>query len=351
MPFEGFPFIVGWELTLTCNLRCSHCGSSAGEPRPNELTTDEALNICEQFPVLLVQEVDFTGGEPLLRPDWPVIATRLNKLGILTNFLTNGINVGADTVARMKEIGISAVGISLDGLEETHDSIRNYRGSFAAVLQSIALMRSASLPLNVITTVNAVNLPELPRLLKLLQSLGVRYWRLQPIIPMGRVRSHSELNIDNKAILQLGRFIREHRRSAEREGVHIICSDGLQYVDEEGDCERPWRGCSAGIATCGIMSDGKVKGCLSMPDELVEGDLRERNLWDIWFHPDSFAYTRHFAHGQLGANCSTCDKAMECKGGCSSSSYCSTGQFHNDAFCFYKANTGEDSLPLAEALR
>lgn len=351
MPFEGFPFIVGWELTLTCNLRCTHCGSSAGEPRPNELTTEEALNICEQFPALLVQEVDFTGGEPLLRPDWPVIATRLIELGIPTNVLTNGMNVGADTIAKMKEIGISGVGISLDGLEKTHDSIRNCRGSFAGVLRSIALMRSTSLPLNVITTVNAINLPELPRLLKLLQSLGVGYWRLQPIIPMGRVRSHGELNIDNKAILQLGRFIREHRHSAAREKVHIICSDGLEYVDEEDARERPWRGCSAGIVACGIMSDGKVKGCLSMPDEFVEGDLRERSLWDIWFHPDSFAYTRHFTQDQLGTNCSTCDKAMECKGGCSSSSYCSTGQFHNDAFCFYKANSGEDSVPLGEALR
>ena len=338
MAFEGFPFVIGWELTLKCNLRCSHCGSSAGEPRPNELTTDEALNICEQFPALLVQEVDFTGGEPLLRPDWFLIARHLKKLGILTNFLTNGIGIGSDTVARLKEIGVSAVGISLDGLEETHDSIRNYRGSFAAVLKSIALMQSASLTLNVITTVNAVNLPELPELLTLLQSIGVGFWRLQPIIPTGRVQSHSELNIDNKDILHLGRFIRENRCCAEREGLHIICSDGLQYVDEDGDHERPWRGCSAGLSTCGIMSDGKVKGCLSMPDELVEGNLHEKSLWDIWFHPDSFAYTRQFMQDQLGTNCSICDKALECKGGCSSSSYCSTGQFHNDAYCFYRAN-------------
>jgi radical SAM protein with 4Fe4S-binding SPASM domain len=342
--FEGFPFIVGWELTLLCDLRCTHCGSSAGKARADELTTEEALKICEQLPALLVQEVDLTGGEPLLRPDWPVIAARLIELGIPTNVLTNGLHVGADKVARMREIGISGVGISLDGLEKTHDFTRDYKGSFSAVLQSIALMQRAGLPLNVITTVNALNLPELPEMFELLRSAGVRTWRLQPVIPMGRVQSHSELRLDSEAILQLGLLIRELKRGAGRDDLAIICSDGLEYVDEQDDGGRPWQGCSAGIVSCGIMSNGKVKGCLSLPDEMVEGDLRERSLWDIWFHRDSFAYTRGFSREQLGANCVTCEKGEECKGGCSSNSYCATGRFHNDPFCFYKAHRGSTGV-------
>lgn len=334
MTFEGFPLIVGWELTLTCNLRCAHCGSAAGQPRRGELTTAEALELCEQFPALLVQEVDFTGGEPLLRADWPVIASRLIELGIPTNVLTNGIAVGPESVAKMKDVGISGVGISLDGLEATHDYVRSRNGSFAAVLDAMAAMQAASLPFNVITTVNALNLLELPDILALLRSLGVRCWRLQPLIHMGRVRSHTELHIERSAVARIGRFIKQARRAGE--DLQIICSDGLEYVDDDSD--QPWRGCSAGIISCGITSDGKVKGCLSMPDELVEGDLRQRTLWDIWFDPSSFAYTRGFAPSQLGDNCRTCEKGLECQGGCSSNSYCATGQFHNDAFCYYKAS-------------
>jgi hypothetical protein len=86
--FEGFPFVIGWELTLACNLRCRHCGSSAGLPRTNELTLEEALALCNDLPALLVQEVDFTGGEPLMRSDWPVIAGRLSQLGIKTKVIT-----------------------------------------------------------------------------------------------------------------------------------------------------------------------------------------------------------------------------------------------------------------------
>lgn len=345
MSFEGFPFIVGWELTLACNLRCAHCGSSAGLPRQDELTTEEALKICDQLPALLVQEVDFTGGEPLLRPDWAVIASHLIELGIPVNSLTNGLEVGADTVAQMKDIGISCVGISLDGLERTHDTIRSRQGAFAAVTQSIALMQRADIPINVITTVNAINLPELPEILPLLQSMGVEQWRLQPIIPMGRVNSHPELAIDDDGILGLGRFIKEQKSNAGDGAVNIICGDGLEYIVEGETNERPWRGCSAGIVACGITSDGKVKGCLSMPDELVEGDLRKNDLWDIWFHADAFAYNRHFKLDKMGPNCKACDKAEECMGGCSSNSYCATGKFHNDPYCFYKLNKVETARP------
>lgn len=336
MSFDGFPFIVGWELTLACNLSCSHCGSSAGHTRQNELTTEEALKICDQFAALLVREVDFTGGEALLRPDWSVIASYLVDKGIAVNLLTNGFNLRAKTVAKIKEAGISAVGISLDGLAATHDKIRG-EGSFKSVLSSIQMFQEAAVPMNVITTVNALNLEELPSVYETLLSANVGQWRLQPIIPMGRVKDHPELGLDSKGILKLGNFIKD--QSLKRgDGMQIVCSDGLEYVEvaESHADDRPWLGCSAGIAACGITSDGKVKGCLSVPDELVEGDLRQRDLWEIWFDPKAFAYTRNFSTDQLGDNCRFCDKGNECKGGCTSNSYSGTGCFHNDPFCYYK---------------
>src|SRR5512145_1047520 len=162
--FEGFPLIIGWELTLRCNLRCLHCGSSAGYPRENELTTEEALAICDQMPDLLVQEVDFTGGEPLLRPDLPAIADKLRVLGISTCILTHGVGFNANGIALLKGIGISGVGISLDGLEHTHDYIRRTKGAYASVMKTIQLLQDADLPFNVITTVHSRNIEELQEL-------------------------------------------------------------------------------------------------------------------------------------------------------------------------------------------
>jgi radical SAM protein with 4Fe4S-binding SPASM domain len=338
MSFEGFPFNVGWELTLACNLRCNHCASAAGLPRPDELTTEEALKICDQFPALLVQEVDLTGGEPLLRKDWVEIALYLQDLGIATNILTNGLAVGSETVSQMKQVGISNVGISLDGLERTHDSIRSRNGSFEHVINSIGLLQKENINIIVITTVNDLNIDELSDILHLLQSLGVRHWRLQPLIPIGRVINFKELEMSSQGILKLGNFIRYWTPKAAAKGMQIICSDGLEYIEGTTMPDRPWRGCPGGWVTCGITSDGKVKGCLSLPDEVVDGDLRKNDLWDIWFHPNSFVYSRYCSTEQLGYNCISCDKATECKGGCSANSYAATGVYHNDPYCYYKLN-------------
>jgi len=182
MSFDGFPFVVGWELTLVCNLRCRHCGSSADLPREDELTLEESLAICDQFPELFVQEVNFTGGEPLLRPDWQRIADHLRKLDLKTKILTNGVT---------------------DGLEATHDYIRGHKGLFRRVLTGIKLVLNADIPLTLITTVNALNIRELSSLFALLRSLGVSSWQIQPIFPLGRANDAAELELTQQSYMDL----------------------------------------------------------------------------------------------------------------------------------------------------
>ncbi|MFX0195890.1 MAG: radical SAM protein [Candidatus Hodarchaeota archaeon] len=347
MPIEAFPLVIGWELTLRCNLRCRHCGSSAGLPRRNELTTDEALALCDQFPDLLVQEVDFSGGEPLLRSDWKDIALYLKDLGINTNILTHGLDLTTDKVHEMIEVGISCVGISVDGLEKNHDFIRRWEGAFKRTLQGIDILNTIGLKLNIITTVSSLNVDDLPELMRLLQLHGVRFWRLQPLIPVGRAKNHKDLRVEKQSILKLGRFIQQCKSKALENGMEIISADGLQYIFEEEKTKtsKSWRGCPAGWSTCGITSNGKVKGCLAMPDELIEGDLREKDLWDIWFHPEAFDYNRKFNLHQIGPNCRDCDMCEPCKGGCSVNSYSSTGIFHNDPYCFYMVSKKKEHPP------
>jgi radical SAM protein with 4Fe4S-binding SPASM domain len=335
MGFEGFPLIVGWELTLACNLRCRHCGSSAAFPRRDELTLEECLEISDQLPALLVQEVDFTGGEPLLRPDWGRIAIHLRELGIRTKMLTNGLALGADTVAQLKDTGIAGIGVSIDGLEATHDYIRDRAGLFRQAVAGIMRVLEAGLPVGVITTVNGLNIGELPALYALLRSVGVNSWQVQPIFPLGRGQADSELQLSEEAYVQLGAFVKEWGPSSAETGTELMPGDSFGYFTEVDQREPPWRGCSAGLAACGITSDGKVKGCLSMPDELVEGDLRQNDLWEIWFREDAFAYTRQFSVDQLGPSCQGCDMGEQCKGGCSAMSYACTQMFHNDPYCFY----------------
>jgi radical SAM protein with 4Fe4S-binding SPASM domain len=338
--FEGFPFEIGWEITLACNLRCHHCASSAGVPRPNELSTREALDICDQFPALLVQEVDFTGGEPILRKDWPEIALHLRDLKIPVSMLTNGLALESEHIDMMKDAGVHTIGISLDGLERTHDTIRSRKGSYSKVMECIRLLKESGLRFIVITTVNSLNVAELPAIYEILRPLGVRCWRVQPMIPSGRVRQFGNFSTESRWVYDLALFLREYKPRTRNGDLRIICGDGLEYL-EDNIIKKPWRGCSAGLTACDIASDGKVIGCLSMPEHLYEGDLRKNTLWDIWFNPEAFAYNRRFSPEHLGSNCRACDKSQECRGGCSSCSYAATGQFHNNPFCYYRAINGE----------
>lgn len=339
MSFEGFPYILGWELTLRCNLRCNHCGSSAGIPRDKELTLDESLAICDQLPALLVQEVDFTGGEPILQSDWWRIASRLEDLGIRTKILTNGLALNSAIIAQMKQVGINGIGVSLDGLEATHDFIRGQSGHFRHVIKGIDLALNSDIPLTVITTVTAKNLDELPSIFELLLSKGIKNWQIQPIFSLGRAINGSDLQLTKDAYMRFGSFISKYGPLGKKAGIDLAPGDNFGYFTHLDTRQPPWRGCSAGFVSCGITSDGKVKGCLSFPNELIEGDLRKNDFWDIWFHPKSFAFNRQFSLKDLGPECDECEKGDNCRGGCSAMSYGYTGRFHNDPYCFYSISS------------
>ena len=227
MTFDSFPLFVNWELTLACNLRCRHCGSSAGKKRPDELTTDEALAVCDQLPALLVQEVDLIGGEPLLRRDWPLIAGRLTSSGITTKIVTNGLLLEPAILQKMKDAGVGGIGISLDGLEKTHDTLRSYPGLFHQIMHGIHLLQEAEIPTRIVTTVNALNVGELPSLLDLLIRLGIREWQVQPVLRLGRVREET--------CLQLSRRIRPAR---------FVCTGFLlprrRCRSRHNPCRRVW---------------------------------------------------------------------------------------------------------------
>ena len=79
-----------WEITMGCNMRCKHCGSSCAEALPDELNTSEALEVCDQLKDLGLKVITLSGGEPTTRSDWHIIAKRLVDNGIITSIITNG---------------------------------------------------------------------------------------------------------------------------------------------------------------------------------------------------------------------------------------------------------------------
>jgi radical SAM protein with 4Fe4S-binding SPASM domain len=333
MNFDGLPIVIGWELTLACNIRCRHCGSTAGEERRNELSLTESLAICDEIRDLLVSEVDFTGGEPLMKEGWDTIAARLTKLGITTKLLSNGLLLNEENIKRMQDAGVSGVGISIDGPENSHDFIRGRNGMYRKILESIERVQSAGLPLTIITTVNGLNVGLLWEIYNQLKTLSIERWQIQPLFPYGRSHETEELALSDEQYLELGRFYQEWSAKEHMDGPLVLPADSFGYFTELDPRDPPWNGCPAGLIACGVTSDGRVKGCLSMPDNLSEGDVRSESLWKIWTNPDSFAYNRKY-RGNVGRNCVGCEHIEACNGGCAAMSYGYTGVFHNDPFCF-----------------
>ena len=134
-----------WEITLACCFSCRHCGSSGGKARPDELTGKECLDLADQLADLGCERVALIGGEVFMRSDWDRIADRLVTKGVRTSIITNGFQMSETLVSRIREIGIESVAVSLDGMKEHHDRLRQ-PGSFARAEAAIDRLGRSGIP-------------------------------------------------------------------------------------------------------------------------------------------------------------------------------------------------------------
>ena len=140
-PHEYIPEVVIWEITFACNMKCIHCGTSAGKRRPDELTTEESLNLIDELAGLGSKAITISGGEPLLRKDWPQLAQRIKDRGMKAYLISNGNAVTEEVVQEFRRVGLASVGISFDGTEKTHNYIRQRDDSFAKATGAMRLMK------------------------------------------------------------------------------------------------------------------------------------------------------------------------------------------------------------------
>jgi len=166
--------VVVWNITRQCNLKCVHCYAHAKNiPFDNELTTNQGKELIDdlaQFgaPVLL-----FSGGEPLVRKDLPELAAYAVEKGMRAVISTNGTLITPDMAHTLKQIGLSYVGISLDGMQEINDRFRGQKGAFNAAMQGIRNSQAAGIKVGLRFTVNKFNVNEIPKLFQLLEEMDI----------------------------------------------------------------------------------------------------------------------------------------------------------------------------------
>jgi 12,18-didecarboxysiroheme deacetylase len=162
--------VVVWNITRRCNLKCVHCYAQAqDEATADELTTQEGKAVLDDLARFGAPVVLFSGGEPLVRPDLPELAAYAVARGMRAVISTNGTLIRPAVAQELKQIGLSYVGISLDGLEEVNDRFRGVKGAFQKALQGIKACQDAGIKVGLRFTMNRLNYREIPAIFDLLE--------------------------------------------------------------------------------------------------------------------------------------------------------------------------------------
>ncbi len=162
--------VVIWNLIRRCNLACQHCYSiSADIDFPGELSTPQIYATMDDLKAFGVPVLILSGGEPLLHPDIFDISRRAKAMGFYVGLSTNGTLIDESLLPRIAQTGYDYVGISIDGIESTHDRFRRKQGAYIASLRALRLCRDAGIKVGVRFTLTQDNAHDLPRLLDLIE--------------------------------------------------------------------------------------------------------------------------------------------------------------------------------------
>jgi Fe-coproporphyrin III synthase len=162
--------VVVWNITRRCNLKCIHCYAQAKNKTHNhEVSTRDGKRLIDDLSDYGVPVVLFSGGEPLMRADLPELAAYAVKKGMRAVVSTNGTLISSETARILKDIGLSYVGISLDGMEKINDRFRGVKGAFEAALAGVDNCQAAGMKVGLRFTINRINATEIPRIFEVLE--------------------------------------------------------------------------------------------------------------------------------------------------------------------------------------
>jgi len=179
--------VVVWNATKTCNLECVHCYADAEPKRfAGELSTEEAQRMIEDLASFNVPALLISGGEPLVRPDVLDLAEYATALGVRVTFSTNGTLIDEKKAERIAKIGVTYVGISIDGREERHDHFRGRNGAFRDAIRGIRNCRKAGIRVGIRFTVTQDNLPELGDVFRIVEQEDIGRLCLYHLVYAGR---------------------------------------------------------------------------------------------------------------------------------------------------------------------
>lgn len=323
--------IVVWNYTRRCNLACRHCYANAGLAPRVELSTDQGKGLISDLAKFGVPVLLFSGGEPLMRPDFGELAAYAGERGLRLVVSTNGTLIGKDVAAELARLGFAEVGISLDGIGEDNDLFRGRKGAFRLALEGIRNSLDAGLRVSLRFTITRSNAHAIPAMFRLAVEEGIDRVCFYHLAYAGRGSKLREEDLDH----------RETRRAVEIicEQTEALYEAGFQKevltVDNHADGVYIYRrllgrdykraqevlsllqrngGNSSGIRIAAIDETGEVH-----PDQFWRhysaGNVTRKPFSEIWAQPtDPLLRDLRRRRSLLKGRCGRCSYLDICNG-------------------------------------
>jgi Fe-coproporphyrin III synthase len=291
--------VVVWNVTKRCNLKCLHCYAQAtAGAAPDELTHAEGLALLEDLRQFGVPVVLFSGGEPLMRDDLFTLVERSAALGMRAVISTNGTLITREAAADLRNLGLSYVGISLDGAEATHDRFRGQAGAFAAAMEGVRRCQEVGLKVGLRFTVSRLNYREVPALFDLVEEYDIPRICFYHLVYTGRgskllseALSHTEtrelvdlLCARTRRLFDQGRPVEVLTVDNHADGPYIylkLLKEDPRRAAEVLELLKMNEGNNSGRGIGCVSWDGQVH-----PDQFWRhvslGSIRERPFSQIW---------------------------------------------------------------------
>ena len=351
---EGMGPVVVWNSTRTCNLKCRHCYmSSDAKKYQNELTTAEAKQFIDDLADFNVPVLLFSGGEPLIRPDFFELAEKKEKKGVRPTLSTNGTLITPEVARKIKDIGVGYVGISLDGLREVNDKFRGKAGAFEAAMNGIKNCVAVDQRVGLRFTINHHNIQELENIFDFIEEENINRVCFYHLVYSGRGNQMMDEDVTAEESRRAMDIIIRRTRDFEERGlkkeiltVDNHCDGVYMYLKalQEGKDELAQQikkyismngGNRSGMAFAEVDPLGYVH-----PDQFTQhhtfGNVRERKFGDIW--QDT---TNPIMAGLkdrkplLKGRCSKCKFLDNCNGNFRTRAEARTGDFwESDPSCY-----------------
>ncbi len=291
--------VVIWNLIRRCNLTCKHCYSiSADTDFPNELSTEQVFEVMDDLKRFGVPVLILSGGEPLLRPDIFDIAHRAKAMGFYTALSTNGTLIDDSNIEKIAEVGFDYLGISIDGIRETHDKFRRKEGAFDASMAALRRCHDLGIKVGLRFTMTQDNAAELPRLLQLMDDEGIDKFYFSHLNYAGRGNKNRKDDTHFKttrwamdllferamADIRAGRDTEFVTGNNDADGVYLLHWVEKRYPERAEHIHAKlvqWGGNSSGVNISNIDNQGRVH-----PDTMWWhydlGNVKERPFSEIW---------------------------------------------------------------------